>query len=389
MNNIAPTLDYNERPFLVIWEVTQACDLACKHCRASAQPLRNPQELSTEEGKGLIDQVADMKAPLFVFTGGDPIKRPDLFELVRHAVGRGVHTALTPSATPLLTREVIVRLKEAGLARLAVSLDGSRAEIHDAVRGVTGSYERTLDAIRSANEAGLPIQVHTTVSRHNAGDLDRLAERLSDMAIVMWSVFFLVPLGRGKIDDLPSGEEFERIFAKLFELSKRVPFQIKTTEAMHYRRYLTQHNAAERAQGATPIDPASGRAKAIGWATRRVNDGRGFVFVSHTGNVYPSGFLPLKGGNVREQSLSRIYQESPVFCQLRDLTLLKGKCGACEFKQICGGSRARAYALTGDFLAEEPCCVYQPRGYTSPNTRVAGDRGSSAASVETGVEPTA
>lgn len=365
MEPTAPTLDYNERPFLVIWEVTQACDLACKHCRASAQPRRHPLELSTGEGKALIDQVADLQAPLFVFTGGDPIKRPDLFDLVRHAVGRGIHTALTPSATRLLTRDVIVRLKEMGLARLAVSLDGSRAEIHDAVRGVAGTYERTLDAIRWANEAELAIQVHTTVSRHNAQDLDDLAQWLSDLKIVMWSVFFLVPLGRGKIGDLLTAEEFERIFARLFELSKGVPFQIKTTEAMHYRRYLTQHNAAERAHGAAPIAPASGRTKAIGWATRRVNDGRGFVFVSHTGDVYPSGFLPVKGGNVRQQSLGRIYQESPVFRQLRDLTLLKGKCGACEFKQICGGSRARAYALTGDFLAEEPCCVYQPRGYRS------------------------
>lgn len=356
-------VDYNQRPFLVIWEVTQACDLACKHCRASAQPLRHPQELTTEEGKRLIDQVAKLQVPIFVFTGGDPVKRPDIYELVQHAVSCGVHPALTPSATPLLTRDVIFRLKEAGLARLAVSVDGSVPEIHDAVRGVAGTYTRSLDVVRWANEAGLPIQVHTTVSRHNAQDLDRLSRMLSDWQIVMWSVFFLVPIGRGRTEDLLTGEEFEQVFARLYELSKRVPFQIKTTEAMHYRRYLLQQNRAERPANREGIDYPESRAKAVGWATRRVNDGKGFVFVSHTGNVYPSGFLPLRGGNVREESLSHIYQESPVFQMLRDTTRLKGKCGACEFKEICGGSRARAFAVSGDVLAEEPCCTYQPRNY--------------------------
>ena len=361
--NAAAPNDYDQRPFLAIWEITQACDLACKHCRAAAQPLRNPGELTTGEGKRLIDQVAEMQVPIFVFTGGDPIKRPDVYDLVSYARSCGVHPALTPSATPLLTRDAILRFKEAGLARLAVSLDGSRPEIHDAVRGVAGTYARTLDAVRWANEAGLPIQVHTTVSRHNAGDLDRLAQMLSGWQIVMWSVFFLVPLGRGKMEDLLSGAEFEEIFAKLYALSQRVPFQIKTTEGMHYRRYLLQRNAAaKRSAAAAPAHPG-GASKAIGWATKRVNDGRGFVFISHEGNVYPSGFLPLSGGNVREHRLSDIYCGSPLFRQLRDLTKLKGKCGACEFKHICGGSRARAYAVTGDLLAEEPCCIYQPANY--------------------------
>ena len=355
--------DYNQRPFLVIWEVTQACDLACKHCRASAQPLRHPQELTTDEGKRLIDKVAELQVPIFVFTGGDPVKRPDVYELIQHAVSRGVHPALTPSATPLLTRDVIFRLKEAGLARLAVSVDGSAPDIHDAVRGVAGTYTRTLDVVRWANEAGLPIQVHTTVSRHNAHDLDRLSRMLSDWQIVMWSVFFLVPIGRGKMEDLLTGEEFEQVFARLYELSKRVPFQIKTTEAMHYRRYLLQRNLAERSSDCEATGSTEGRAKAVGWATKRVNDGKGFVFVSHTGNVYPSGFLPLRGGNLREESLGHIYQESPVFQMLRDPKRLKGKCSACEFKEICGGSRARAFAVSGDVLAEEPCCTYQPRNY--------------------------
>lgn len=362
MQAISERLDYDQKPFLVIWEITQACDLACKHCRASAQPLSNPNELTTEEGKRLIDQVAELDVPIFVLTGGDPIKRPDVFELIRYATSRGVHAALTPSATPLLTRDVIFQLKEAGLARLAISLDGATAEVHEAVRGVQGAYDRTLDAVRWANEAGLPIQVHTTVSRHNAGDLDSLAIMLQEMKIVMWSVFFLVPLGRGKSEDVLTGPEFEAVFAKLYELSKKVSFQVKTTEAMHYRRYLLQQRAKDHADHVAN-HPGTAEAKAVGWATKRVNDGRGFVFVSHIGKVYPSGFLPLEGGDVRQQPLGEIYRESPVFRQLRDLSQLKGKCGACEFKEICGGSRARAYAVSGDLLGEEPCCIYQPKNY--------------------------
>lgn len=356
-------IDYAEKPFLVIWEVTQACDLACKHCRASAQPLRNPGELSTEEGKQLIDQIAAMDVPIFVLTGGDPIKRPDIYELIRHANSRGVHAALTPSATPLLTREVIGKLKEAGLARLAISLDGPTAEVHDRVRGLEGSYARTVEAIGWANEAGLDIQVHTTVSRHNADHLDRLAAMLHDLKIVMWSVFFLVPLGRGKQEDLLTGEEFEQVFAKLYRLSKEVSYPIKTTEAMHYRRYVLQQQVLERQQERAGQPAAALHPKTAGWATRRVNDGRGFVFISHTGNVYPSGFLPLCGGNVLQQELSAIYREAPVFRMLRDLSQLEGKCGACEFKEICGGSRARAYATSGNLMAEEPCCIYQPKNY--------------------------
>ena len=211
---------------------------------------------------------------------------------------------------------------------------------------------------------GLPIQVHTTASRHNIADLDNLAALLHELDIVMWSVFFLVPVGRGQKADLLTGEEFEQVFAKLYELSKEVTFQIKTTEAMHYRRYILQQHIAElERKRATDGEETPAKFKTQQWATRRVNDGRGFVFVSHTGNVFPSGFLPLRGGSIREQSLASIYRDSPVFRTLRDLKQLHGKCGACEFKEICGGSRARAFALTGDVLAEEPCCIYQPKNY--------------------------
>ncbi len=250
-------LNFDETPFLAIWEVTQSCDLACKHCRAAAQPLAHPDELTNAEGKALIDQIAEMGVPIFVFTGGDPIKRKDVYELIRYAADKGVHVALTPSATPLLTREAIFKLKEAGLVRLGISLDGSTPEIHDTFRGLPGAYARTIQAIEWANEAGIPIQVHTTISRHNAHDLDNLCALFEKLAIVMWNVFFLVPVGRGQLDDLLSGEEFEQVFGKIYELSHRVNFQIKTTEAMHYRRYLLQHNLEERKMGHGSGHPGS------------------------------------------------------------------------------------------------------------------------------------
>ena len=385
-------INYDESPFLAIWEVTQSCDLACKHCRAAAQPIAHPDELTHAEGKALIDQIADMHIPIFVFTGGDPLKRKDVFELIRYAAGKGVQVALTPSATPLLTREAIFQLKEAGLVRLGISLDGSTPEIHDNFRGLPGAWARTIQAIEWANEAGIPIQVHTTISRHNADDLDNLCTLFEKLAIVMWNVFFLVPVGRGQLDDLLSGEDFERVFGKIYELSHRVNFQIKTTEAMHYRRYLLQHNLEERkmghghghphaaaAAGADEPGASTDRSSSVGyepgsptadaksrtasWATRRVNDGKGFMFISHVGNVYPSGFLPIHAGNIRETPLADIYRNAPIFKSLRDTSKLEGKCGACEYKEICGGSRARAYAVTGDPLAQEPCCIFQPRNW--------------------------
>jgi len=366
MNDNTTSIDFNQLPYIVIWEVTQACDLSCLHCRASAQPNRNPFELSTEEGKQLIDEVSRMEVPVFVLTGGDPIKRPDLFVLIEYATRIGVRVSLTPSATPLLTQDIITGLKKAGLARLAVSLDGSHTEIHDAFRGMSGSFQRTMEAIEWANDVGLPVQINTTFSRRNVGDFDEIATLLEQKRIALWSVFFLVPTGRGKLDDLLSAEEFEAVFAKLHALSKRVHFHIKTTEAQHYRRYVLQQQVAEKRAGRDRDDHAAKETDTVGRAPRGLNDGKGFVFVSHTGEVYPSGFLPFSAGNVRSDSLSTIYRKSPVFQQLRDADQLGGKCGACEFRHICGGSRARAYAISGDPMAEEPCCAYVPKNHVRP-----------------------
>jgi radical SAM protein len=337
---------------LVIWEMTQACDLKCAHCRANSRPHRHPLELSTAEAFHLIDQIADMHVPLFVLTGGDPLKRPDLMPIVQYACQRGVRTSLTPSTTPLLVRDAIFDLKKSGLMRLAVSLDGSSAELHDGFRGVPGSYQRTLDAVRWCHEAGLPVQVNTTMSQRNLADINNMIELLKSLRVVLWSVFFLVPTGRGQQRDLLSPEQHEQVFAKLYNTSKQVKFHIKTTEGQHYRRYALQQKAKEP-RSRTTDDLIAG-------APNGVNDGKGFVFVSHVGEVYPSGFLPMSAGNVLWQPLADIYQHSPLFVALRDSSQLKGKCGACDFKDLCGGSRARAYAVSGDPLAEEPCCAYMP-----------------------------
>jgi radical SAM protein len=344
--------DFDQRPLLVIWEMTQACDLKCAHCRANSRPHRHPLELSTAEAFHLIDQIAKMKVPLFVLTGGDPLKRPDLMPIVQYAHKRGVRTSLTPSTTPLLVKDAIFELKQSGLMRMAVSLDGSTADLHDSFRGVPGSYKRSLDAVNWCHEADLPVQVNTTVSHRNLADLNNMIELLISMRVVLWSVFFLVPTGRAQLADLLSAEEHEQVFAKLYETSKRVKFHIKTTEGQHYRRYVLQQKA-KRPKARSEED-------LIASAPKGVNDGKGFMFVSHTGEVFPSGFLPLSVGNILWEPLAEIYQNAPLFRALRDSSQLKGKCGRCEFKEVCGGSRARAYAISHDPLAEEPCCAYVP-----------------------------
>ena len=356
-----PRFDFDERPFSVIWETTRACDLACVHCRACAQPSRSAFELSTTEAKRLIDEIAELKVPVFVLSGGDPLKRPDIFELVEYANRQGVRTSLTPSATPLLTRDAIVRLRDCGIARLAVSLDGPTVRIHDHFRRVPGSFVWTMRAVEWAREIDLPVQINTTIARHNVQSVDAMVAFLETMDIVLWSVFFLVPIGRGSATDLISGQEFEEVFEKLYRASQRVSFDIKSTEAPHYRRFLLQRQTEERRKkncGCSVLPPiGAGKSDGIGRAPRGISDGKGFVFISDLGEVFPSGFLPVGAGNVRTQSLASLYRNSDLFVSLRDTANLLGKCGVCEFREICGGSRARAFAVTGDLFAEEPCCT--------------------------------
>jgi radical SAM protein len=353
------SFDLNRCPLIVIWETTQACDLSCCHCRACAQSKRHPLELTTMEAEKLIRDVADLKPPIFILTGGDPLKRSDIFYLVRRAVAHGLKPAMTPSATPLLTREAIADLKRAHLSRMAVSLDGATPELHDAFRGVPGSFARTLEAIHWANEFGLPIQVNTSISKRNMHDLENMANLLKQFKLVLWSAFFLVPTGRAQMADLLSADEVDQAFATLYRFSKELPFKVKTTEAQHYRRYIIQQRLKSRGQ--SPFTAGDD-----GWEKTipgllPINDGKGFVFVSHTGEVCPSGFLPVSAGNVRVDSLTEIYRHSPLLTALRDTSKLQGKCGVCEFKEICGGSRARAYGVTGNMFAEDPCCNYVPQ----------------------------
>ena len=347
-------MNFDQCPMLVIWEVTQACDLACVHCRASAQSERNPGELTTGQGYRLLDEIRSFGEPLMVFTGGDPLKRPDLYDLIRYSVRIGLRTNVTPSATPLLTAEAIQGFKDAGVTRMAISLDGPDAAMHDDFRGVPGTFDRAMFALRYARDIGLDTQFQSTVTRRNMHRLPEMAEIAKEVRTKMWSLFFLIVTGRAAAAEDLLAFEYEQVFEFMYELSKTAPFGVKTTEAMHYRRYVAQRVKAEH--GVTQNENAKG----VAWRTAGVSDGKGFVFVSHTGEIFPSGFLPVSGGNVLHDSLTGIYRNSDLFRSLRDTTQRGGKCGVCEYLKICGGSRSRAYASTGDFLAEDPRCIYQP-----------------------------
>jgi radical SAM protein len=357
------TSDFDIQPLMLYYEVTQACDLVCRHCRASAQELAFPGELTTDVSKTLIDQAAEFpRPPILVLTGGDPLKRADLFDLIRHAKSRGMQVALTPSATPLATVDALRRAKEAGVARLGISLDGANAETHDAFRGWDGSFVRTMQMLEHARQLQLPVQINTTVTRRNFDQIDDIAELLSTCGIAMWSVFFLIPVGRGVEEQRISPDEYEVAFEKLWRQSQRQPFGIKTTEAPHYRRFVLRRNGDPLAEPAGATHAARGRTHR---APLGVRDGRGVMFVSHTGEIYPAGFLPLKCGQFPQDSIVDKYQNHPVFVALRDARQLKGKCGSCDYNDICGGSRSRAFAVTGDPLEAEPDCVFDSTSQTS------------------------
>jgi len=353
--------DLERAPFVVFYEVTQACALACTHCRACAQPLRHPEELDARQARELLAQLARFEPqPLVVLTGGDPLERSDLESLVAFGTTLGLEMALTPSATPRLTRAALQSLGRAGLRRLALSLDGAEATTHDAVRGVTGSFATTLRALQDARELGLPTQVNTTLTRDNVQELEAMAELLARHEIVLWSVFFLVPTGRATAERRLTPAQYEEAFALLWRQSQQQPYAIKTTEAPHYRRYVMQTEGAGAARERLGV-PNSAALAAPPRAPLGVNDGKGVLFIGHTGQIYPSGFLPVLAGTFPEQSPVEIYRDSAVFRALRDPELLQGKCGRCEYRLICGGSRARAFALTGNAFAEEPDCDYEPR----------------------------
>ena len=352
-------LDTHRRPFVLAWELTRACDLACAHCRADAQPERHPDELTNEEGRALLDDAARFgDGQLVVLTGGDPLARDDAVELVRYGHDAGLRMTMTPSGTASLTADRVRALADAGLRRMALSVDGGSPAAHDAFRGEDGSFRATMAAARRAREAGLPLQINTTVCAETVTELPAVRDVVEDFDAVLWSVFFLVPVGRGRLLESVSPARAESVMEWLLDVADESSFGVKTTEAPHYRRVAAQRRRPDAAAEADAGDDVGRRTG--------ITAGDGFAFVSHVGEVYPSGFLPASGGNVRDRSVVSIYRDPELFRSLRDPDALRGKCGACSFRHVCGGSRSRAYATTGDPLGSDPLCVHVPDGYDGP-----------------------
>lgn len=347
---------WSRSPMIVYWELTNACGLACRHCRATAMPDAAPGELTTPQALGLLDDIASFGDPLphIVFTGGDPLRRHDLKLLMNEASARGIGVSLAPAVTPLLTRERLAEAKADGVQAISLSLDGSTAEYHDGVRGVPGTFDATLEALDWAEELEIPVQVNTLVTSVTAADLPAVYELLASRKLQRWSLFFLISIGRGsQLSELSAGEA-EKLMTWLNSLGRTAPFQVRTTEATHYRRIAGQ--AARRRGMDDAAIEASPMARGFG-----IRDGNGIVFISNIGDVTPSGFLPLKVGNVKESSLVELYRNHPTMVSLREPEQFKGRCGRCEFNRWCGGSRARAYAWTGDPLESDPLCPYVPK----------------------------
>ena len=360
MPNLPNTL-YNDAPRIVIWEMTRACALACRHCRAEAIPHRNPGELTTSEAFALVDQVAHCGDPIFVLTGGDPLMRDDIYKVVEYATNKGLRVAVSPSATGRLRPEALASLSRAGCKRISLSIDAATEEEHDRFRGVKGSWKRTIDGAHWARENGLQLQINTTISHYNHETIWGLIPTLESLDVALWSLFFIVPTGRAQIEDVLSAEETEEVFRKLYAVSKTLPFPVKTTEAPHYRRFVAQKQAQMPPRERPSFDKLRMTNDGMPWlAFPAISDGKGFVFISHTGEICPSGFLPYVVGNVRQDGLLDVYRNDPIMQRLRAPETFSGKCGVCEFRQLCGGSRARAYTMTGDAFESEPSCAYIP-----------------------------
>ena len=367
---------------LVTWEATRACALACRHCRAEAVPFRDPRELSAAEARGLTDEAASFGKPgvIFIITGGDCFERPDLAELAAYGSGLGLHVALSPSGTDKLTKAALAELQDAGVNVISLSLDGATAATHDAFRGIEKTFDRTIAGWRAARELGMRVQINSVVARHNVHELPDIAALVRDNGAMTWSGFLLVPTGRGVDLGSLDAREVEDVLNAFYDMGEAVP--VRTTEGHHFRRVSLQRHvlAGRGVTGEAMIETMhlgtlyrDLRERIVelgldhGERRRRppitVSSGNGFMFISHVGDVTPSGFLEASAGNVRESSLTEIYRTSEIFTGVRDPELLEGKCGVCEYKRVCGGSRARAYNSTGNLYAEEPLCAYEPGSF--------------------------
>lgn len=361
MTTAPMTFTFAQRPQRVYWETTRACDLACRHCRAEAVPQADPHELTHEEGLALLAQIAAFGAPLphVVFTGGDALKRKDLFELIAAAQDHGLRVSVAPSATPLLTEDALRQLKAAGVDAISLSIDAATAEHHDAIRGIPGTFARTLDAAHVARAIDLPFQVNTLVCAETVDDLEAVYSLVKEIGAARWSLFFLVTVGRGQVLQPISPERAEAVLQWIAGFTGRPGpggLIVTTTEAPQLRRVIAQRKASQP-PAPEPAAPAGNRPAHHAGGIR---DGNGILFISHTGDICPSGFLEVAAGNVRRDDLVDVYRHFPMFTALRDVDSFSGRCGHCEFRWVCGGSRARAYAASGDLLAEDPLCVHQP-----------------------------
>jgi radical SAM protein len=351
------SIDFDERPFTVAWELTRACALACVHCRAEAQPKRHPDELTTAESYALLDRLAELAPPVLVLTGGDPMMRPDLFDLVEYAIARGLRVAVSPTTTALPTRARLERLRDLGVAMIHVSIDGADAETHDTFRGVDGTFARAMRILEDLQALEMPTQVGTTITRHNIDQMEEMAALIGRHGVRVWNVFYLVPTGRGKIDAMIDVERAEASWDWLAALSERSSFAVRTTAAPQFRRTMLRR-ARAKGEGSVRLTGAGYQLREApdGIMTKGVNDAKGFMFIDHVGNICPSGFLQVPGGNVRTDDVATVYRSSELFRALRDPSALQGRCGRCEFADLCGGSRARAMGVSGNYLAEDPLC---------------------------------
>jgi len=352
-----------EPPRLLAWELTAACNLECAHCRGAATKTPSSDELTTQEAENLIDELADYGKPILIISGGEPLVRDDVFKIAQYGTKKGLRVVLATNGT-LVTEEISKQMKEVGIRRVSISIDGATPETHDNFRGMLGSFEGALRGISEIQKAGIELQINTTITKRNIGEIEeihRLAQRLNSDA---HHIFLLVPTGRAsgmEEEEIPP-EEYEAVLNWFYELDQRETektkqgkkrMDVKATCAPHYFRIMRERAKLEERK----IKPVEDGLRAT---TKGCLGGTGFCFVSHIGEVYPCGYLPALAGNIRENSFKEIWEESRVFNDLRNPDKLKGKCGICEYRRVCGGCRARAFAATGDYMAEEPYCIYTP-----------------------------
>jgi radical SAM protein len=354
----AITSDLDRNPVVIFWEVTRACALKCEHCRAVAQPGRHPLELDTAESLRVMSEFTEFDTlPIVVLSGGDPFMRRDIFEIAEYGIRKGLTISLSPSATALVTRDRLAKLVDIGVRRVSFSLDGASADTHDAFRGFDGTFDRTLAAFETANDVGLSFQINTTITRSTKSELPEIAEVVKQSGAAIWDLFFLVPTGRGLDLELMTADEHDEVYSWILANQRNWDFRAKTTLGQPYRRAMTLKRLIAGGKDFTSITPDEIKAA---WPGPPTNDGRGIFFISHLGEIYPSGFMPLSAGNVRKDSVVDVYRNSELFTTVRDRKQLQGKCGYCPFNVICGGSRSRAYAMTGEVTAADPTCRFEP-----------------------------